>query len=125
MTNKRDNIRDRRIEELEREFSELLIPCLQSCASGRWGLFGAHDRIKQQNPHPAAGLSWPEADYLRELAALIRNFKSEFGSNNWLCEEFLRRCSMHGANDPGEPKLAASFLEEIEQHETTRSAELR
>ena len=124
MAGKRDNIRDHGIEELELEFRELLLPCLQSCARGRWGLFGAYERIKQQNPN-LAGLSWLEADRLRELAALIKDFKSEFGSSNWLCEEFLRLCTMHGPNDPGEPKLAASFLTQIEQHETSRSSRLR
>jgi hypothetical protein len=122
---KRSSIRGRKLDEFEREFDELLIPCLRRCAQGRWGLFGAYDRIKQQHPGMARRLSWPEADRLRELAAAILSSKAEFGAGDWCCEEFLRLCSLHRANDPGEPKLAASFLKQIEARRATPSSELR
>lgn len=125
MAGKRGRIQERELDELEREFDELLIPCLQQSAQGRWGLFGAYDRVKQQNSGMARWLSWPEADRLRELAAAILNSKTEFGADHWSCEEFLRLCSLHGANDPGEPKLAASFLKQIEARRGDVLAELR
>jgi hypothetical protein len=125
MARKRSGIQERKLDELEREFHELLIPCLKQCLHGRWGLFGAYDRVKRQNPGLARGLSWPEADRLRELATEIGNLKSEFGANNWMCEEFLRMCSLHGASDPGEPKLAETFLKQIEDRQTAPSSELR
>jgi hypothetical protein len=122
---KRDRVRDRELVELEQEFHQLLIPCLQQCAQGRWGLFGIYDRVKQQNPGLAQALTWPEADRLKELAVVIGNLKCEFGANDWMCEEFHRISASHGANDPGEPKLAASFLKQIEERQATPHTELR
>jgi hypothetical protein len=60
-------------------------------------------------------LGWPEADRLRELATTIRKMQQEFGGSNRRCEEFLRLCRLHGANDPGEPKLAAAFLAQLQK----------
>ena len=34
-----------------------------------------------------------------------------------LCDEFLDLCTIHGENDPGEPRLARTFLARIEKGE--------
>jgi hypothetical protein len=106
--NKRDKIRSRELEVMEQEFRELLIPCLEACAAGRWGLFGAYDAFQ--------GLeNWsPSGNRLRDLAKSIQAIRRESGERNELCDEFLSLCAMHKANDPGEPRLAKSFLERIE-----------
>jgi hypothetical protein len=105
---KRDKIRARELEITEREFRELLIPCLQACAEGRWGLFGAYDAF------PGFENWSPGGNRLRELAKSIRAIRSESGERSELCEEFLTLCTFHKSNDPGEPKLAKAFLERIE-----------
>jgi len=106
---RRDQVKFERLSQLEDEFKELLIPCLEQSARGRWGLFGAYDRF----PELARFVIWPEKDRLRELAISIRSIRSEVGERNELCEEFLETCTLHRANDPGEPKLASAFLERI------------
>jgi len=98
-----------KLEVLEAEFRELLVPCLQQCARGRWGLFGAYDRF----PEVKQWVDWSEANRLRELAVSIRTLRLESGERNELCEEFLKLCTLHRPNDPGEPKLATSLLNRI------------
>jgi hypothetical protein len=93
---------------MEHEFRELLIPGLQGCAAGRWGLFGAYDAF------PGFENWSPAGNRLRELAKSIQAIRHESGERNELCDEFLKICGMHKANDPGESKLAKSFLERIE-----------
>ena len=114
MATKRQRIRNKELEALKAEFRDLLVPCLKKCARGRWGLFGAHDRIIQQNSNLSSAVAWPEAKKLRELASSIRTTLAHSGERDNLCDEFLRLCDLHKANDPGEPKLASSFLKEIE-----------
>ncbi len=106
---KRDRIKARQLAELDAEFREFLIPRLQQCASGRWGLFGAYDRF----PEIKQWLNWPQAERLHELAVSIRSMLVESGQRSELVEEFLGHCTFHGPNDPGEPKLAKALLEKI------------
>ena len=113
--NKREKIRIKKLQTLEAEFLELLATCLQQCARGRWGLFGAYDRIKEENPNLTRILTWPEADQLREHAISIQAIRAESGGRNECCDEFLRLCVLHRPNDPGEPKLAREFLDRIER----------
>lgn len=108
---KQDRIKARQLAELDTEFRALLIPCLQQCAGGRWGLFGAYDRF----PEIKQWLNWPQAERLRELAVSIRSMLVESGRQSELVEEFLRRCTFHGPNDPGEPKLAEALLEKYRE----------
>ncbi len=117
--NRRDRIQIERLEQLEVEFSELLIPCLQQCTHGRWGLFGAYDRF----PEIKAWVSGPEIERVRELAVSIRRIRAASGERNELCEEFLGLCTFHRPNDPGEPKLAKAFLERIEKQHSAMKAD--
>src|SRR3974390_1479922 len=102
---RRDKIKAQQLAELETEFNELLIPCLQRCARGCWGLFGAYDRF----PEIMRWLNWPEAERLRELAVSIRSMLVASGERNEHAEENLRQCTFHGPSDPGEPKIAKTL----------------
>ena len=96
------------LQRLEEEFQPLLHSCLRECASGRWGLFG-------QNDHPEMNIwfNWPEAVRLREMALRIQLIRTTFGVPNDLCERFLVLCSLRGSNVLGEPRLAESFLRQL------------
>lgn len=93
-------------------FREQLIALLEECAQGRWGLFGAN-----HSPEAKKYLAWPEADQLRELAIALQSILAQSGERNALCDEFLDLCTIHGENDPGEPRLARTFLTRIEKGE--------
>jgi hypothetical protein len=58
---------------------------------------------------------------LKELAHEIRSERLEVGQPNRACERFLHFCSLRGANVPGEPKLAATFLAEIANIDRSKS----
>jgi hypothetical protein len=60
-------------------------------------------------------MRWPEAERLKELALDIQSIRREFGQVSQTGERFLELCSQRGPNVPGEPKLAAIFLREIER----------
>jgi hypothetical protein len=108
---KRERVRKMRLAELEDEFRPLLLSCLQQCVRGRWGLFGAYDHIDPK----IENLIWPEAKRLKELASEIESIGHELGQTNETCERFLYFYSLRGSNVPGEPRLAAKFLAEIDE----------
>jgi hypothetical protein len=118
----RNKIQLEQLTALEAEFNETLILCLKQCANGKWGLFGAYERF----PEAEQWAAWPEARRLHELAISIRELLAQSGEKGALVEEFLNLRSMHGPNDPGEPKLARAFLKRIEkvQVETSSRNEL-
>ena len=90
---------------LQAAFRDQLIACLEECRRGRHGLFANHE-IAGEN-------AWPEAAQLRELAFALQSILAQDGIANPLIEQFLDLCSMHGENDPGEPRLARAFLDHI------------
>jgi hypothetical protein len=108
----RQHPKDQRLNELEGDFRPLLVSRLQSCANGRWGLFGRND-----SPEARRYLNWPEVEQLKEMASEIRDLRAEFGQPNPLVERLFYYCSLRGPNDPGEPKLARAFLDEMEPTE--------
>jgi hypothetical protein len=108
---KRSRVQQRKLNELEGEFKPLLLACLRECARGRYGLFGQNDHLDPEGKY----LNWPEAKRLKGLAQKIKSFRLEFGQPNQTCERYLQLCSLRGSNVPGEPKLAAEFLNEIAQ----------
>ena len=107
----RKNAKEERLAELEGDFLPLLISCLEESARGRWGLFE-----QSSSPEMRRLYRWHEADRLKEMAKEIGELRLEFGARNSLSERFLYYCSLRGPNDPGEPKLAKAFLEEINSH---------
>ncbi len=88
-----------------------LIACLEECATGRRGLFTDLEHVAEEasNLRP-----WPEAAQLRQLAFALQAILAQSSESDPLCDQFLDLCSIHGENDPGEPRLARAFLTEIE-----------
>jgi len=102
---------------LAQVFCAQLMACLDECARGRRGLFSSYEGSA------AGGDSWPEAAQLRELALALQGIFAQQGERNALCDEFLDLCSIHGESDPGERRLARSFLERIERGEVGEQPE--
>jgi hypothetical protein len=100
-----EDLESGQVETLIHAFREQLIACLEECVAGRRGLFSDHEHLEQN--------AWPEAARLRELAFALQSILAQSGENDSLCDQFLDLCSIHGENDPGEPKLARAFLNEI------------
>jgi hypothetical protein len=109
---KSERIREAKLAKIVAEFHALLLSCLQQCAGGRWGLFGQNDLADPEGRF----WSWPEANRLKELAQEIRAILLESGQKNEGCERFLDLCSLRGPSVPGEPKLAAEFLSELNKN---------
>ena len=105
----RSRAEQHRLDQLESEFTTLLLPVLKECAAGRWGLFGQNDSLDQPNKY----FWWTDAQQVKELAREIHALCEEFGQPNPLVERYLHLCSLRGANVPGEPKLARALLDEI------------
>jgi hypothetical protein len=98
------------LQPLTQAFHDQLIACLEECAAGRRGLFSDREFISvEQTQHQA----WPEAARLRELAFALQAILAQSEESDKLCDQFLDLCSIHGESDPGEPKLARAFLNEI------------
>ena len=115
----RDAMDSEQLDALSRAFSEQLLACLDACARGRRGLFAeAVTGDEEEN-------SWPEAARLRELAVALQSILSLQQERNTLCDEFLDLCSIHGESNPGERRLARTFLERIERGEVGDSTEER
>jgi hypothetical protein len=91
-------------------FREQLLACLEECAAGRRGLFSDYGHVGDE---VAEYRAWPEAARLRELAFALQQVLAQSGESDFLCEQFLDLCSIHGESDPGEPRLARAFLTEI------------
>lgn len=98
------------IEPLTQAFRDQLMACLEECAAGRRGLFSDYEHMSHE---AAESRAWPEAARLRELAFALQSILAQSGESDSLCDQFLDLCSIHGENDPGEPKLARAFLNEI------------
>jgi hypothetical protein len=109
-----DRIDKAQFEPLTQAFHDQLLACLEECAAGRRGLFSDLEHMGSEAAEfPSGGQTWPEAARLRELAFALQSILSQNGEADSLCEQFLDLCSIHGESDPGEPKLARAFLNEI------------
>jgi hypothetical protein len=105
-----DETESGQLEPLKQAFREQLLACLEECAAGRWGLFSDYEHLNEEK---ARQRPWPEAARLRELAFALQSILAQSDEVDPLCDQFLDLCSIHGENDPGEPKLARAFLNEI------------
>ena len=120
--NPRDETELDGLAQLAHAFREQLMACLEECAQGRRGLFSAYEHLGLENDDQA----WPEAARLRELALALQGIFAQREERNALCDEFLDLCSIHGESNPGERKLARSFLDRIEKgHVGTATQEER
>jgi hypothetical protein len=115
----RDEIDSAQLETLASAFGEQLLACLDECARGRKGLFSDVALLSDEEERV-----WPEAARLRELALALQGVFAQQAQRNALCDEFLDLCSIHGESNPGERKLARTFLERIERGDVgTRTEE--
>jgi hypothetical protein len=108
-----DELEPDRFDPLVNAFGEQLMACLDECARGRRGLFSSYEQLGEE----ANERAWPEAARLRELAFGLQAILAQAGDQNALCDEFLDLCTIHGESNPGEPRLARSFLQRIERGE--------
>lgn len=99
------------LDGLAKAFSEQLMACLDEAARGRKGLFSTLVNAEEGD----AG--WPEAERLRELAMALQSIFAQQEERYALADEFLDLCTMHGEYNPGDRRLARSFLERIERGE--------
>ncbi len=53
----------------------------------------------------------------------LQSILAQSGERSALCDEFLDLCTIHGENDPGEPRLARVFLARIEKGEVGTATE--
>lgn len=106
----RDEAELGQLESLARVFADQLLACLDECARGRKGLFS--ENLSDEDEAP-----WPEAARLRELAIALQPIFAQQDERNALCDEFLDLCTIHGESNPGERRLARTFLERIERGE--------
>jgi hypothetical protein len=100
---------DHSLAPLTQVFHAQLMACLEECAAGRRGLFSDYETAGSV----VSDTGWPEAARLRELAFALQAILAQSGESDMLCEQFLDLCSIHGENDPGEPRLARAFLNQI------------
>jgi len=114
----RDEMEPNQLETLAQVFCEQLMACLDECARGRRGLFSDVELLGEDESS-----AWPEAVRLRELALAMQGLLTQQEERNALCDEFLDLCSIHGESNPGERKLARTFLERIERGEVGAQAE--
>ena len=115
----RDEMESGQLETLASAFAEQLLACLDECARGRKGLFSDVALLSEDEDRV-----WPEAARLRELALALQGVFAQQEQRNALCDEFLDLCSIHGESNPGERKLARTFLERIERGDVgTRTEE--
>lgn len=103
--------REREVTQMEVRFASRLRDELEACVNGRWGLLGQNDGI--------SGEAMPGSRAARELLALLDEIDEARNEMGYLepfelGERFKSYRSMRGANVPGEPKLAARLLSEIE-----------
>jgi len=105
-----DKVDSEEFEPLKQAFRDQLLACLEECAAGRRGLFSDVEHLDEEVDNQRA---WPEAARLRELAFALQSILAQNEEIDPLCEQFLDLCSIHGENDPGEPRLARAFLAEI------------
>jgi hypothetical protein len=98
------------LSPLTQAFRDQLLACLEECSRGRLGLFSDLEYSKLESAEDRA---WPEAAQLRQLAFALQAILAQSEESDPLCDQFLDLCSIHGESDPGEPRLARAFLNEI------------
>jgi hypothetical protein len=99
------------LNALTNVFREQLLALLEECARGRQGLFSDQEHLGGDET------GWPEAARLRDLAAALQAILAQSEERSALCDEFLDLCTIHGEANPGEPRLARTFLARIEKSE--------
>jgi hypothetical protein len=112
----RRNKLEAQLRALEQQFSIKLSASLRKCADGQWGMFGQNDRaIVSQVKSLGERLKSKTAEDLLDAGEEIERLRRELGFTESYpaYKRFLEYRKMQGSNTPGEPKLAAQFLEEL------------
>lgn len=107
------------LASLEAEYQSLLIASLERCASGHGGIFGQNDAvIASLGKYARERLQSTDATDLLELGSSIKTLRHKLGYFEpfALHDRLLKIRSSHGANTPGEAKLARAWLEELLQN---------
>lgn len=95
---------ERQLAALEAAYGELLLPALQACAKGEWGLFGSYERV---------GLRSPAREELLELGSRIERLRDKCGLEPFALHARFLQMGTRLSNTPGEPKLAQRWLDEL------------
>ncbi|MEN2785159.1 hypothetical protein ACFOKI_13960 [Sphingomonas qilianensis] len=99
---------DLRRAELETEYLGILTAALETCAAGRWGLFG-HRPDKQSIAKFA-----PLIDELDDLAAAIDKLRDQLDVAPFtLHSDFIAARGVASPSAVGEPKQAKAWLERL------------
>ena len=99
---------DLRRAELEQEYRAALTAALETCAAGRWGLFG-HRPDKQQ-----IAKFEPLIEELEELAFAIDKMRGQLDLAPFtLHGEFIAARGLASPSAVGEPKQAKAWLERL------------
>ncbi|MFC5863885.1 hypothetical protein ACFPT7_16370 [Acidicapsa dinghuensis] len=106
-----NHIDSAQLQSLQQAFRDQLLACLEECTRGRHGLFSDVEHLPADTTEIQP---WPEAARLRELAFALQSILAQSETSDPLCDQFLDLCTIHGEYDPGEPKLARAFLQQIE-----------
>lgn len=107
------------LASLEAEYQSLLIAALERCAAGHWGMFGQADLAHATlGKYAREKLKSKDAEELLELGSSIKTLRHKLGYFEpfALHDRLLKIRSSHGANTPGEAKLARAWLEELQQN---------
>jgi hypothetical protein len=102
---------------LQDQFVYDLTAALKECAVGTWGMFGQNDGVIELQPKPLRDmLRSTVAAHLIGDGESIRGLRQQLGFAEPFLpfERYLHFRQMHAANSPGEPKLAAQLLAELD-----------
>lgn len=111
--------KQRQLDSLEAEYTELLLAALKRCADGKSGLFGQNDAaIAGLNKQMRKRLSSPDASSLLDLGEEITAMRNRLGYGKPFAPHarLLEIRSSHHANTSGEPKLAQAWLDDMSEN---------
>jgi hypothetical protein len=103
------------LSQLEGEYVAALTRELHACVNGAWGIFGRNDSVvADQNPILREKLTRKSVVELLELGSKIDTIRDELIMEpyHWH-KRVLAYRAMTGPSALGEPKLAATLLDEI------------
>ena len=101
---------------LEEQFSIKLSAALRECVAGKWGLFGRYDHfVEGEGKSLRKFVISKTVEELLKAGKEIERLRLELGFTELhpAYKRFLEYRKMQGSNTPGEPKLAAQFLDEL------------
>ncbi|TPK64634.1 hypothetical protein FJV83_10730 [Mesorhizobium sp. WSM4307] len=110
---KREASLDKERQSLEAAYTDALILALGDCARGRWGLFHQNSGIV---PAHLEERHMPEsAKQLERIGIELASVRERLGFADMFApmQRLNELRAAHGPNQPGEPRLAQMFLDEL------------